>query len=63
LPQKPKPLMSSHPLLFDLTALQKEANTRLSLTAEETLNMLKVYEKKFIRTGVNIFLKTCGKKF
>lgn len=43
------------PLLFDLTALQKEANTRLSLTAEETLNIAQsLYEKKFIsypRTG------------
>ncbi|MFV8352597.1 DNA topoisomerase [Flavobacterium sp. XS2P14] len=43
------------PLLFDLTALQKEANTKLSLTAEETLNIAQsLYEKKFIsypRTG------------
>lgn len=43
------------PLLFDLTALQKEANTRLNLTAEETLNIAQsLYEKKFIsypRTG------------
>ncbi|MFV8392828.1 DNA topoisomerase [Flavobacterium sp. LB2P6] len=43
------------PLLFDLTALQKEANIRLNLTAEETLNIAQsLYEKKFIsypRTG------------
>ncbi|MBU0941514.1 MAG: topoisomerase C-terminal repeat-containing protein [Bacteroidetes bacterium] len=43
------------PLLFDLTALQKEANTKLNLTAEETLTIAQsLYEKKFIsypRTG------------
>ena len=43
------------PLLFDLTALQKEANIKLNLTAEETLNIAQsLYEKKFIsypRTG------------
>ncbi|MBX9889465.1 MAG: topoisomerase C-terminal repeat-containing protein [Flavobacteriaceae bacterium] len=43
------------PLLFDLTALQKEANAKLNLTAEETLNIAQsLYEKKFIsypRTG------------
>ncbi|MEL1240371.1 type IA DNA topoisomerase [Flavobacterium flavipallidum] len=43
------------PLLFDLTALQKEANTKLNLSAEETLAIAQsLYEKKFIsypRTG------------
>lgn len=43
------------PLLFDLTGLQKEANKKLNLTAEETLNIVQsLYEKKFItypRTG------------
>ena len=43
------------PLLFDLTALQKEANIKLNLSAEETLNITQsLYEKKFIsypRTG------------
>ena len=43
------------PLLFDLTGLQKEANRRLNLTAEETLDIAQsLYEKKFIsypRTG------------
>ncbi|MBG6063208.1 DNA topoisomerase-3 [Flavobacterium sp. CG_9.1] len=43
------------PLLFDLTALQKEANIKLNLTAEETLNIAQsLYENKFIsypRTG------------
>ena len=43
------------PLLFDLTGLQKEANKKLSLSAEETLNIAQsLYEKKFItypRTG------------
>jgi DNA topoisomerase-3 len=42
-------------LLFDLTALQKEANIKLNLTAEETLNIAQsLYENKFIsypRTG------------
>lgn len=43
------------PLLFDLTGLQKEANKKLSLSADETLNIAQsLYEKKFItypRTG------------
>ena len=43
------------PLLFDLTGLQKEANKKLSLSAEQTLNIAQsLYEKKFItypRTG------------
>lgn len=42
-------------MLFDLTGLQKEANKRLLLTAEETLNIAqRLYEKKLItypRTG------------
>src|SRR5690606_21158976 len=37
------------PLLFDLTGLQKEANKRLNLSAEQTLNIAQsLYEKKFI---------------
>lgn len=43
------------PLLFDLTGLQKEANKKLNLSAEDTLNIAQsLYEKKFItypRTG------------
>jgi len=43
------------PLLFDLTGLQKEANKKLNISAEETLNIAQsLYEKKFItypRTG------------
>ncbi|ADQ15979.1 DNA topoisomerase III [Leadbetterella byssophila DSM 17132] len=43
------------PSLFDLTGLQKEANKKLNLSAEETLNIAQsLYEKKFItypRTG------------
>ncbi|KIO54394.1 type IA DNA topoisomerase [Flavobacterium hibernum] len=43
------------PLLFDLTGLQKEANKKLNLSADETLNIAQsLYEKKFItypRTG------------
>lgn len=43
------------PLLFDLTGLQKEANKKLNLSAEETLDIAQsLYEKKFItypRTG------------
>ena len=43
------------PLLFDLTGIQKEANKKLNLTAEETLNISQsLYENKFItypRTG------------
>lgn len=37
------------PLLFDLTGLQKEANKKLNLSAEETLNISQsLYEQKFI---------------
>ena len=43
------------PLLFDLTGLQKEANKKLNLSAEQTLNIAQsLYEQKFItypRTG------------
>ncbi|GAA6765716.1 type IA DNA topoisomerase [Flavobacterium sp. CGRL1] len=43
------------PLLFDLTGLQKEANKKLNLSADETLSISQsLYEKKFIsypRTG------------
>jgi DNA topoisomerase-3 len=43
------------PLLFDLTGLQKEANKKLNLSADDTLNIAQsLYEKKFItypRTG------------
>ena len=43
------------PLLYDLTTLQKEANTRHGFTAEQTLEIAqKLYEKKLItypRTG------------
>ncbi len=50
-----KRLTEQPPLLFDLTGLQKEANKKLSLSAEETLNIAQsLYEKKFItypRTG------------
>jgi DNA topoisomerase-3 len=50
-----KTISEQPPLLFDLTGLQKEANKRLNLSAEETLNIAQsLYEKKFItypRTG------------
>ncbi|GAB3422104.1 type IA DNA topoisomerase [Niabella aquatica] len=50
-----KSVTEQPPLLFDLTGLQKEANKRLNLSAEETLNIVQsLYEKKFItypRTG------------
>jgi len=43
------------PLLFDLTGLQKEANKKLNLSADEALSVAQsLYEKKFItypRTG------------
>ncbi|MBD0724777.1 DNA topoisomerase III [Flavobacterium sp. L1I52] len=49
------------PLLFDLTALQKEANIKLNLSAEETLTIAQsLYEKKFIsypRTGSKYILE------
>ncbi|WP_026713482.1 type IA DNA topoisomerase [Flavobacterium daejeonense] len=50
-----KTVNEQSPLLFDLTALQKEANIKLNLSAEETLTIAQsLYEKKFIsypRTG------------
>lgn len=50
-----KTISEQPPLLFDLTGLQKEANKKLNLSAEETLNIAQsLYEKKFItypRTG------------
>lgn len=50
-----KNITEQPPLLFDLTGLQKEANKKLNLSAEETLNIVQsLYEKKFItypRTG------------
>lgn len=50
-----KNVIQQQPLLFDLTGLQKEANIKFSLSAEETLSIAQgLYEKKFItypRTG------------
>ncbi|MCT3944656.1 topoisomerase C-terminal repeat-containing protein [Elizabethkingia anophelis] len=50
-----KTISEQPPLLFDLTGLQKEANNKLGLTAEETLKIAQIlYENKFItypRTG------------
>ncbi|RYZ19460.1 MAG: DNA topoisomerase III, partial [Chitinophagaceae bacterium] len=42
-----KKVTEQPPLLFDLTGLQKEANKKLNLSAEETLNIAQsLYEKK-----------------
>nr|WP_315155774.1 DNA topoisomerase [uncultured Flavobacterium sp.] len=50
-----KIITEQSPLLFDLTGLQKEANIKLNLSAEETLRIAQsLYEQKFItypRTG------------
>lgn len=50
-----KTVTESAPLLFDLTELQKEANRKLGLSADEVLQTAQsLYEKKFItypRTG------------
>jgi len=47
--QVTKSVTEQPPLLFDLTGLQKEANKKLNLSAEETLNIsLSLYEQKFI---------------
>lgn len=50
-----KTISEKPPLLFDLTGLQKEANKKLNLSAEETLNIAQsLYGKKFTtypRTG------------
>lgn len=50
-----KQLTEQPPLLFDLTGLQQEANKKLNLSADKTLNIAQgLYEKKFItypRTG------------
>ncbi|RZJ89714.1 MAG: DNA topoisomerase III [Chryseobacterium sp.] len=50
-----KTVTEQAPLLYDLTGLQKEANKKLNLSAEETLKIAQeLYEKKYItypRTG------------
>ena len=50
-----KEVKTQPPLLYDLTALQRAANTRLGLTADETLKVAQsLYEKKHMtypRTG------------
>lgn len=50
-----KEVSEEAPLLYDLTALQRSANTKLGLTAEQTLNIAqKLYESGYIsypRTG------------
>lgn len=50
-----KEVREEPPLLYDLTGLQKDANKRLNLSADETLNIAQsLYEKKYItypRTG------------
>ncbi len=50
-----KEVRQEPPLLYDLTALQKDANNKYSLSAEETLNIAQsLYEKKLLsypRTG------------
>lgn len=50
-----KEVCQEPPLLYDLTSLQKEANTKLNLSAEKTLSIVQgLYEKKFLtypRTG------------
>ncbi|MFS4432173.1 DNA topoisomerase 3 [Chryseobacterium sp. S90] len=52
-----KTMQEQSPLLFDLTGLQKEANRKLGLSADEVLQTAQsLYEKKFItypRTGSN----------
>lgn len=52
-----KQLSEEAPLLYDLTSLQRSANTKLGLTAEQTLNIAqKLYESAYIsypRTGCN----------
>jgi DNA topoisomerase IA len=62
-----KSVTEQPPLLFDLTGLQKEANKRLKLSAEATLNIAQsLYEKSLSRTHVpeaNTYLKICGQKF
>ena len=50
-----KPAFANPPLLYDLTALQKDANKRFSMSADNTLKTCQaLYEKKYItypRTG------------
>jgi DNA topoisomerase-3 len=50
-----KTIQQAPPLLYDLTALQKEANKKFSFSADQTLQLAQLlYEKKFItypRTG------------
>ncbi|WBV56443.1 DNA topoisomerase 3 [Chryseobacterium daecheongense] len=56
-----KTVQEQSPLLFDLTELQKEANRKLSLSADEVLQTAQsLYEKQFItypRTGSKYILE------
>ena len=51
------------PLLYDLTTLQKEANSRFGYSAEQTLSLAqKLYEKAYItypRTGSRYIPERC----
>ena len=61
------PHVEQPPLLYDLTALQKEANTRHGFSAEKTLGIAQeLYEKKLItypRHGEPLyFRKMCSRR-
>lgn len=62
-----KEIKQEPPLLYDLTTLQKEANSRFGYSAEQTLSLAqKLYEKAYItypRTAVAIFPKMSLPKF
>lgn len=50
-----KKVVEQPPLLYDLTALQKDANIILNLTANQTLEIAQsLYEKKFIAHGTDM---------
>ena len=62
-----KEVKQEPPLLYDLTTLQKEANSKHGFSAEKTLNTAQaLYEGKKIsypRTGSGISLPTCWTKY
>ncbi len=65
---KIKEVHEQHPLLYDLTELQRDANKNFAFTASKTLNIAQtLYEERklitYPRTDSNIFLRVCLLRF
>ena len=59
-----KEIVEDTPLLYDLTSLQKDANIKYSLTAEQTLSIAQsLYEQKIITSGLGRFLINYSSSF